>query len=189
MGMWEVIYETASMHTHRHAHIHVDTCFHTHAHTCMCGPALRNLTGRRTWWQCMGRVWDSWGSSCLVSVGPPGRGNGVCLMCVCVWLLHSTAGTPGGRGGCRSCCSRPTGSEARSMAGCPLSPRGRAACLTVASCLCAVPKHLHGVAGCAVPGWARVAQGPGLWLLGTWVGGTQPACSCPAPSCQPPSPP
>lgn len=53
----------------------------------MSGSALRGLAGPRTWCQSLGRAWDSWGLSCLVSVGAAeegkeegqGRVLGVCL--------------------------------------------------------------------------------------------------------------
>lgn len=136
----------------------------------------------------LGRIQDSWRPSCLVSVGAAGEGQGrvpdVCL-CGCSTQLRA----PWGWWGVKIPMLPAHGSEARSMAGCPSSPRGGAACLTVPGCLYAVPGHLHGVESCAVPGWARVTQGPGLWLLATWVGGTQPACSCPPhPADLPPCP-
>lgn len=184
MGVWEVICETAikttSTHTDTRRHAHACThCVSIHMHT---HARVGLLPGGRVWGGSktagVRPVWSLW--------GPLGRARVVRLMCVCVWLLHPAQG-PLGVVGCEDPNASGPRVRSQSMAGCPSSPRGRAACLTVPGCLYAVPGRLHGAEGCAVPGWARVAQGPGLWLLATWVGGTQPACSCPTPSCRSPS--
>lgn len=137
--------------------------------------ALGNLAGPRTH--------GVWGgarelSLCLVSVRAAGEKQ-VCLTRVCVVAALPSCGA--WLSGAGSHCPRPPRTEGpEAWLGCPPNLRGRAACLTVGRLpvCCAVASARGGRGGgglCWCPGRARVAQGRGLWLLGTWVGG-HPAC-------------
>lgn len=160
-----------------HARTHTRMRTEAHAHRDGCAHTSYMLWG----------TWQVPGPGSMSGVGPGSRlvsvraagEKQVCVpdACLCVAALPSCGLGCQGAG---SHCPWPPRTEGpEAWLGCPPNLRGRAACLTVAGCPCAMPWHLRrvGVAGvglcCAWLGQGR----PGVWPLAAGnLGGRHPAC-------------
>lgn len=116
---------------------------------------------------------------CMVSEGVTGEGQGLCLMCVCVWLLYKLRGPlgwrTGGRGMSWTHCPRPTGQRGQKHGWLPTRPErwgGMCGCSSLPVC-CAMASARGGKAVLCLAGleWLRDLAS-GFWELG-WG---HPAC-------------
>lgn len=175
-GMCQAPVRAAIKNIHARTHTRMRTEAHAHRDGCLIHHTCSGELGRsQDLVACLG-----WGLGvvCLVSVRAAGEKQ-VCVpdACLCVAALPSCGLGCQGAG---SHCPWPPRTEGpEAWLGCPPNLRGRAACLTVAGCPCAMPWHLRrvGVAGvglcCAWLGQGR----PGVWPLAAGnLGGRHPAC-------------
>lgn len=174
MGVWEVICETAIKNTSTHTDMrrHAHACTHTHCVSIHMHTHARVglLPGGRVWGGSktagVRPVWSLW--------GPLGRARVVCLMCVCVWLLHPAQG-PLGVVGCED--PNASGPRVRSQkhGWLPIQPKRRGSmpdCAGLSVCYARASAR-GGRLCCAWLGQGR----PGTWPVAAGnLGGGHPAC-------------